>query len=156
MDPRGPLPSPSRALSPLKATPRDPSAQRGACPLHPSCLARWRGPPRPPASHPRLPAARVAPKPPGELLRSRRVETPAAGEAPGSSEKRLPSSPSTSSDTTRSGRKSKLWESVATGQTTGFAPQSPGSAAGVPRQKAFDHSFPLVGEVLLTLNLHCF
>lgn len=75
------------------------------------------------------------------------MEAPAGGEAPGFSEKRLPSSPSTSSNTMRSGRKSKSWESVATRQNTGSAPQDLGSAAGVPRQKASDHSFPLMGEV---------
>lgn len=111
-------------LSPLETNPR----MRGSGSCVPAGGAPHARPSaRPPASHPRQPAARAASAPPGGLLWSRRERALAATEARGSSEIRLPSSPGTSRNPTFPGRKSKSLESAAQRTETTVEAVRPGS-----------------------------
>lgn len=82
-------------LSPLETNPQDAGIRLEALPT----------PARPPASHPRQPAARAASAPPGGPPWSRRARALAATAARGSSEIGLPSSPGTSRNPTVRGKK---------------------------------------------------
>lgn len=106
-----------------------------------------------PASHPRRPAVRAAPEPPGGLLANRREGAPAAREAAGCSEKTLPSSAGPrGSRCDLEGKRRERGEEVR--QRTPL-PESR-ECSGEAGTEAFDRSFPLMGEVLFTPHLHCF
>lgn len=111
------------------------------------CLALWVCSPRPPASHPRLPAVRAVPEPPGGLLRSRREGALLllARETPGSSQGSLPSSPRTSRNPLQSGRKSKSRESAAqrTETTVRAVPSGSGERCWGSETKSFWPQLPL-------------
>lgn len=148
-----------RASPRQKASPRSRRGHQGPGTsgdpgAHLSCRATLGTREPSPASHPRRPAARAAPEPPGGLLPSRREAAPAARELAGSSEKTLPSSLGTSSK--QLGPRGKAQGARPRGERQRTQHPESGERSGEAGTEAFDRSFPLMGEVLFTPNLHCF